>query len=45
MSEYKKGQEDLIKHIKEEVSKLEDNADFIIDVYLILKNLKPIESR
>lgn len=44
--QYKRGQEDLIEHIKNEITKAEksnNSNDFMIDVLSILKALKPLE--
>ena len=44
MSDYIKGQEDLIKHIKQQLLLMADNSPdetFIVDVVNFLQNLKP----
>jgi len=46
MSNYIKGQEDLIKHIKQQLLLMADNLPdetFIVDVVNFLQNLKPKE--
>jgi hypothetical protein len=46
MDEYTRGQIDLIKVIKEKVSKLEDTTtiqNFPFDMLHLLKNIKPIQ--
>ena len=48
MSGYKKGQEDLIKHIKESVTKILDHEgkeDVMVEVVDLLKELKPLKKK
>jgi hypothetical protein len=48
MGNYKKGQEDLIKKIKEDVSKIVDydnRDDIMVEVVDLLKNLKPLKKK
>ena len=46
MDEYMQGQLDLIKKIKSDIIKMEeetDERDFVFDLIFLLKNIKPIE--
>lgn len=43
MNDYEQGQLDLIKHLKEETSKIpHDTKNFMLDFYNIIVNLKPL---
>lgn len=47
MTEYEKGQNDLIEQIKNDIAAIEQTSKpdmFIVDLLSLLKNLKPIQN-